>query len=118
MPDEIFDADILQADGVEHAADRLGDARRGVARLRLEGDALGNQAAEAVDVHQLGVFLAVSESTRSGEDGILQLDAGDVDRQIRFLRLFSLFTLTAHHDLHPSQYPLSSPIRLQSSWGA
>ena len=49
-------ADVGQADGVEHASRGLDRAGRGVALARVQGDRLGEQPANAAEVQQVGVL--------------------------------------------------------------
>ena len=65
---------IGQADGVEHAAAKLGHARRTVARPRLERDGLGHQPAERIEVHHPVELATVSGRPRCEQQRILEAD--------------------------------------------
>ena len=47
--DELGDADVLEADGVEHAGGGLDDAGRGMSLDGLERYALGDEGADALE---------------------------------------------------------------------
>jgi hypothetical protein len=86
--DELGDADILQADGVEHAGGGLDDARRGVAGHGLQRDSLGDESADAVQRDDFFKLDAVAEGAAGGDDRVGQLDAG----QLTFMSGFMLNT--------------------------
>ena len=69
-----------QADRVDHAAFKLGDARRRIADAIFARHRLGDQRAEAVDVHHLGKL--GRERARGGHDRVLERDAPDPDRHV------------------------------------
>ena len=84
MVDELVDADVLQADGVEHAGGGLDDARRGMTGHGLEGDALGDEGADAFERDDLFKFDAVAEGAAGGDDRVDQLDAGELHFHVGF----------------------------------
>src|SRR3990172_2990073 len=65
-------ADVLEADGVDHAGGGLGDARLDVAAAGPEGDSLADDGAEALDIEHLLVFEAVGEGAGGRHDGVGQ----------------------------------------------
>ena len=79
--DEGADADVLQADGIDHAARGFVDPRRRVAFDRLARKPFHHQAAERVEVHQLLEFEAVAKRARGRQDGVAQRDAAQGRRQ-------------------------------------
>ena len=86
--DDRVDARVLEPDRVEHAARRLGHARRRVADARLERRALAADPAEPVDLDDVAVFDPVAERPRGDEDRVRQDEpAPEIDRQVdRFRR--------------------------------
>src|SRR4051794_21269974 len=84
MRDERFDAVVIQADGVEHAAWRLDGAPRLVARARLLCDGLRQYPAEATKIDQVLHFSCISEGTGGDENGVRQPQSaklyGEVNR--------------------------------------
>ena len=79
---EAVDADVLQSDRVQHPTAGLGDPDRRIARQGLERQALGHQAAEAMQVGALREFQTVAERAARGEDRVLQPKRADPGRQI------------------------------------
>src|SRR5439155_9911043 len=71
--DEVVDAVVIQADGVEHAGGRFDRARRGVAGARGVGNSLGDDAAELGEVHDAGHVARVAEGAGGNEDGVAQM---------------------------------------------
>ncbi len=61
MFDESVDADVLQADGIEHAADRFADPWGRVAGFRVERQAFGDNRTQPVQVQVGGVLFTVTE---------------------------------------------------------
>ena len=88
---QLVDADVLQADRVEHAGRRLVDALRRRAGARPQRRRLADDGAQAVDVEELRVLDAVAERAGSHHHGVRQREAalagGDVDASFRFDRL-------------------------------
>ena len=78
--DEALDADVLQADGVDHAGGGLDEAGRRVAGHGLAGEALGDEAADAVEGDDLFKLDAIAEGAAGGDDGRAELDSGEVTR--------------------------------------
>ena len=69
---ELLDAAVLQAYGIEHARGGLGHAGVGVALAVLASSALDDEAAEAVEVYEVGELFAVAEGAAGGEHRVLQ----------------------------------------------
>ena len=67
---EVLDADVLQADGVQHAGGGLDDARGGVAGHGLQRDALGDEAADPLQLDDLFKFDAVAKGAAGGDDWV------------------------------------------------
>src|SRR4030042_931739 len=53
IPDQSLDADVLEPDGVQHAAGRLGRPRLKVAGARPQGGALADDGAQLLDIEDL-----------------------------------------------------------------
>ena len=70
--EEVVDAVVIEADGVEHAGWGLDRPRRRVADSRLGGDGLRDDAAEAGEVDEAGHFPGVAEGARGDEDRVAQ----------------------------------------------
>ena len=96
--DELFDADVLQADGVEHAGGGLNDARRGMTGHRLERDALGHEAADPFERNNLFKLDAVAEGAAGGDDRVGQFKTGQRHFHVGFhLAAIVLLAGGAHH---------------------
>ena len=78
VADEGVDAHALQADGVEHPAWRLNDALGRVACPRLQRYALDDDAAQAVEIHEVVEFPGVSKGSGSGHHRVFKNDAADI----------------------------------------
>ena len=78
---EALDADVLEANRVDHARRGLADARRGVAEAGLRRDPLGDEAAERAEVGELLELLAVAERPRGGQHRVSKGDTARLDGQ-------------------------------------
>ena len=76
------DADALQPDGVEETRGGLRDAGGGVAVPRLHVEALGDEPAEPGEVEEVLVLDAVAEGARGRDQGVLEAEPGDLDREV------------------------------------
>src|SRR5580698_2604445 len=81
--DESASANVLQADGVEHAGGGLIQAGRGIASHGFFGQSLNHEAAELAEMDDVLELDAVAESSAGGDDGILELDAAEIHTQVR-----------------------------------
>ena len=68
---EIIDAFVLQSHAVEHSFRRLHHARIVVAFAGVERRTFDDNAANAVEGHEIGKFKTVAERAGGGHDGIL-----------------------------------------------
>src|SRR5581483_11080766 len=66
LRDEALNADVLQADGVDHAGGGFNKTRGCVAGHRLRRDALSDEAADPFEVYDLLEFNAVAEGAAGG----------------------------------------------------
>ena len=82
--DEVVDADVLQADGVQHAGGGLDDARRGMAGHGFERDALGDEGADPLERDDLFKFDAVTEGAAGGDDRVGEFEAGQLHFHVGF----------------------------------
>ena len=82
MRDEVIDAVVIEADGVEHAAGGLDGARRRIAGARLPRYRLGNDPAELGEIDHARHLARVAERAARDEDGILQAEAAEGDGEI------------------------------------
>jgi len=80
--EERLDADVLQADGVEHAGGSFAETGSGGAFDGFEGEALGDEAAEAVEVDEMSEFEAVAEGAATGEDRISEAQGANLDGEV------------------------------------
>ena len=80
----VDDADILQADGVQHAGRGLDDARRGVAGHGFKRDTLGDEGAQAIESDDLFEFDAVAEGAAGGDDRVHQFNTGQRNSHVGF----------------------------------
>ena len=71
-------AGIFQADAVQHACRRFGDAHARIARPRQRRNALGYNRADVVNVEEVGVFQAEAEGPRRPHDRRFHGNAGKV----------------------------------------
>ena len=79
VPFKGVDAGVFQADAVEHACRRFGDADTGVARPRQGRNALGDDGPDGVEVEKITVFNAESEGSRRPHDRRFHRDTGEFD---------------------------------------
>ena len=86
VADEGLDADVLEADRVQHPGRRLGDARRRVPGARLEREALGDEAADPAQVQERRQLAAVAEGARGRQHRVAQRDAARGRRGCRAAR--------------------------------
>ncbi len=54
--------------------------------IGCEGKALGDQAAQAIQVHQVGKFQPVTKSTAGSDDGIAKAKRADGNAQVNISR--------------------------------
>ena len=81
--EERWRSDILQPDGIQHSRSGLIEARRRISGHWFFGETFDDQSAEPVEMHDVFEFDAIAECAGSGDDRILQLDAGEADAQVR-----------------------------------
>ena len=89
--DELLHAHILEPDSVEHSSRSLDDARRGVAGHRFHRDALGDQGADPLQMHDLFKLDAIAEGAAGGKDRVGQLQAGQRHFHLGFHARLSSF---------------------------
>ncbi len=82
MLDEIVDALVLQAYGIEHACRGLSHARSWIALTRMQGGALYDDGSQGIHIHEVGKFVAIAKCARRGHHWVLQLKAAYVYFQI------------------------------------
>src|SRR2546427_247683 len=80
--EEGLHADVLQADGVEHAACRLDQAGRRLAGRGPEREPLHGERPERAQVDQPGELGPVAEGAGSRDDGVRQPDRADRDARV------------------------------------
>src|SRR5579872_833930 len=78
-----FDAEILQADGVDHSGGGLNEARRRITQHGFAGNALRYEAPDAAQRNDVLELDAVAEGTAGGDDWIDQIEAGEHDAHVR-----------------------------------
>ena len=76
-------ADVLQADGIEHAGRGFPQARRRIADHGLFRQTLHHEAAELVEVDDIFEFDAVTKGSAGGDDGVFEFNAGKVHTEVR-----------------------------------
>ena len=74
LGDDLLHTGILQTHGVDHATLALRNTGSGVTESGILGGSLEGEAAEAVDVVQLGELVAVAERAAGGDDGVVHLN--------------------------------------------
>ena len=77
--EEGVEADVGQADGVEHAGAGFDDAVGFVAFAWGFGDGLGDEGAEFGEVGVVGVFVGVAAGAGGGHEGVLEFHFADGD---------------------------------------
>ena len=75
-------AGVLKAHGVDHAARDLGHAGRGVAGPGLGSTTLGGDGAQLGDIKEVLELPSVAKGTGCGVDGVLHLDAAEIDGHV------------------------------------
>ena len=75
-------ARVLKAHGVDHAARDLGHAGRGVAGPGLGSAALGGDGTQLGDIKEVLELPTVAKGTGCGVDGVLHLDAAEIDGHV------------------------------------
>jgi len=76
----------LQADSVEHAGCGFVEPRRRIARHGFFGQSLDHEAAELVEVDDVLKLNPVTEGAAGSYDGILELDSGKGNGEVRSAR--------------------------------
>ena len=79
---EAVEPNVGQSDRVEHPAAGLDDACGLVAGALVAGDALGDEAAERRQVHEVGVLRAIAAGAAARHGRVAQAQARKVGRQI------------------------------------
>ena len=82
MSNEMFDAVIVEANGIEHARCSLDRPRRLVADPRLARHGLGDDPAQKTEIHDACHLPGIAEGARRNKDGILKVKATKSDREI------------------------------------
>lgn len=72
---------VRETHRVHHAPVELGDPRRRCAVPRLEAHCLRDDSAESIEPNDFVQLLTVGRCTRGEEDGILEIDAAEPNRQ-------------------------------------
>ena len=75
-------ARVLKAHGVDHAAGNLGHTGRGVAGPGLGSATLGGDGAQLGDIEEVLELPTVAKGTGCGVDGVLHLDAAEIDGHV------------------------------------
>ena len=88
--DEGANPDVLQSDGIDHAAGGLDQARSLVAGHRLQRQALGDKTADAVDGDNVFKFNPIAEGSAGGNDRVAQQHTGEANAHIRLHGLVGL----------------------------
>lgn len=84
--DECADAYVLEAYRVDHPAVGIDDAGWRSTFHGLEGEALGDDAAETVQVDNVGELDAVTKGARGGDDRVAEGEFADVDGEVNSVR--------------------------------
>jgi hypothetical protein len=82
IAEEGLDADVLEADRVQHAARRLDEPRRRLSRRRAKREALHRDRADGRDVHEARELRPVAERPGRGDHRVRQLDRADRDAAV------------------------------------
>ena len=71
------DANVGQADRVQHPAGGLGDPLWRIPVARFSTDALGNHCAQLRHIDKCATLKTVAERARGGQHGVLEGNVGD-----------------------------------------
>jgi hypothetical protein len=80
--DENFDADVLQANRVEHSGRSVAKPRSWRPFDGLQRNSFGDETAEAVQIHQMGELQAVAEGSAGGNDGISEAQSANLYAEV------------------------------------
>jgi len=80
--DERPDAYVLEPNGVEHPRGGLAEPGRRSAFNRFAGKAFGDEAAEAIEVYEVGEFEAVTKRSAGRENRIPKAQRADVYAEV------------------------------------
>jgi hypothetical protein len=80
--DENFDAHVLQADRVEHSRRCIAEPRRRRTFDGLQGNPFGDEAAEAIQVHQMGELQPIPKRSTGGNDGISEAQSANLHAEV------------------------------------
>jgi hypothetical protein len=73
---------VLETYGVDHGGGGGEEARGSSAVHGGEGEALGDDAAEAPKIDEVGKFDAIAEGAGGGDDRVLEGELPDIDREV------------------------------------
>jgi hypothetical protein len=83
LREELFDADVLEPDGVDHAGGGFYEARGLVAGHGLARDAFSDKATDFPEVDDLLEFNAVTKGAAGGNDRVDQVEAAEANAHVR-----------------------------------
>src|SRR4029079_1344292 len=89
MDDEMVEAVVVEADGIEQAAGGLDGPRRRVADPRLGGDGLGDDAAEFGEVDEAGHLAGVAERAAGDQAGVAEGQPAEGDGEVGHKRILT-----------------------------
>ena len=75
-------ADVLKANGVNHATCGLAHPGGGVADPRLNRQSFDDYPAQGIKVNQMGEFDPIAESAAGGNDRILEGEGADLNSEV------------------------------------
>ena len=82
----VFDTDVLQAHRIEHAGWGLTQPWGGRPFDRLPRNALGDEAAQLVQVHQVSEFQTVPKGSAGGKDRISKAQGANLYTEVNAFR--------------------------------
>ncbi len=85
LRDEFDRADVLPSNGVEHARRGFVDSRRRVPFDRFHGNALHDNSADRVEVHEMRELDSVGEGPAGGHHRVLEPDFANLHRHLHRL---------------------------------
>jgi len=80
--EEPLQADVGQANGVEHSGPGFNDPRGGIALALLEGDGFGDESAELGEVEKIGVLKGIPAGAGAGERGVLEEETAEIGGEV------------------------------------
>ena len=76
--DNFFNARVLKANCIDHSGGAFRNSGGGVSESRFLGGSFEGESSEHVDIIEFGKFIAVAESSGSGDNGVIHFDSAKI----------------------------------------